>query len=220
MEKDIQKLIDDLRAQGAVGDEIKKRKIVTISKVPGSGGSEIADILAERLHLKIFERSIVTSLAEFTGTDKDAFSIITDVTGDSKDFWLYRIFGGGELSHDTIRRHLTNVIQALARSSDSILIGRGSHVALKDLADIRVRIIAPIETCIKRIMDKENCNKDEAIEIYKTETTASGKFVWNVFGSRLNDPTNFDLVINTEKIDDFNICADIIIDALEKSSVE
>ncbi len=217
MKEDIKELIATLRTQGAVSlDEIKKRTIVTISKTPGSGGREIANIVAERLALKVFERTIVTKLAEYTGTDKEAFSIIADITGDSKDFWLYRIFGGGELSHDTIKRHLTNVIQALARSSDSVLIGRGSHLALKDLADIRVRITAPMETCVKRIMEKEKCDKNEAEEIYKRESAASGKFVWSVFHSRLNDPTNFDLVINTEKVTDLNVCADIIIDTMER----
>ncbi len=216
--KDIQSLIDTLKNQGAVSvDEIKQRKVVTISKLPGSGGKEIAEIVARRLGLKVFDHTIVTKLAEYTGMDKEAFSIIADVTGDTKDFWLYRIFGGGELSHDTIKRHLTNVIQALARSEDCVLMGRGSHVALKDLADIRVRVIAPEDVCISRIMEKEGCSKEEATETYNKVAASSGKFVWSVFDSRLNDPTNFDLVINTEKMSDYELCADVIIAAMEKT---
>lgn len=217
MKKEIQQLIDALRSQGEVSlEDLKKRRIITLSKVAGAGGKEIAKIIADRLDLKIYDRTIITELAEYTGTDKEAFSIIADVAGDSKDFWLYRIFGGGEVSHETIRRHLTNVIQALARTSDCLLVGRGAHIALKDVADIRIRITAPMETCVERIMAAEKCNREAATAVYKKETGASGKFTWSVFSSRLNDPTNFDLIINTEKISDYETCADIIIDALGK----
>ncbi len=217
MQQDIKQLIDNLKTQGTISNEdAKKRTILTLSKVPGAGGREIAEIVAKRLGLDIYEKTIVTKLAEYTGTDKEAFSIIADVIGDSKDFWLYRIFGGEELSHDTIRRHLTNVIQALARSSNCIMIGRGSHIPLKELADIRIRITAPMDFCIDRIMKTEKCDKETATETYQRNLNASGKFVWNIFNSRLNDPTNFDLILNTEKLNNFEACADIIINAMDK----
>ncbi len=217
MEKEIKEVIDILKTQGTVpAADVKKNKTITISQLPGSGGREIADIIAKKMNLKVFEKTIITELAEFTGTDKEAFSIIADVTGDSKDFWLYRIFGGGEFSHETIRRHLTNIIQALASTGDAILMGRGTHIALKDIADIRVRIVAPKDVCIERLMEKMDCTKEEATEFFVTRSAASGKFAWSVFQSRLNDPTNFDLTINTEHIDNYETCADIIIDALKE----
>ncbi|MGZ8411051.1 MAG: cytidylate kinase-like family protein, partial [Hyphomicrobium sp.] len=79
-----------------------------------------------------------------------------------------------------------------------IIVGRGGHVILAGRDVLRVRIVGSVEACATRISDQEGASYAEAKRKVQDVNKRRGKFVWDMFHSRYNDPTNFDLIVNTD----------------------
>jgi len=63
---------------------------------------------------------------------------------------------------------------------------------------LRVRIVGSVEACATRISEEEGTSYAEAKRKVQDSVKKRGKFIWDMFHSRYNEPTNFDLVINTD----------------------
>jgi cytidylate kinase len=61
---------------------------------------------------------------------------------------------------------------------------------------------------------------EEAKEKVRESNRKRGKFVWDMFHRRLNDPTNFDLVINTDKLASMDPVVDMIIAMQEATGLD
>jgi cytidylate kinase len=99
---------------------------------------------------------------------------------------------------------LSTVIRGLYHTG-GVIVGRGAHVILAGRDVLRVRIVGSVEACATRVSEQEGISYAEAKRNVQETSKRRGKFIWDMFHSRYNDPTNFDLVINTDyfrKLDD------------------
>lgn len=85
-----------------------------------------------------------------------------------------------------------------------VLLGRGSHVVLSTSTALRVRITGTPEVCARRVAAAEGLSFDAALEKVKEINHNRGKFVWELFHVRTSEAHNFDLVVNTDRLVDFN----------------
>ena len=46
------------------------------------------------------------------------------------------------------------------------------------------------------------------------QNSQRGKFIWDTFQQRLNDPNTFDLIINTDHVTDKNKVVDVLVEAM------
>ncbi|MCL2673385.1 MAG: cytidylate kinase-like family protein [Alphaproteobacteria bacterium] len=210
------KLLELIRKHMESGKPDRTKNVFTLSGMPGAGSTEIARIMAKKLDLKIYNKEFIRDFSEFMGINRSAFDLVSEEKGDAKDFWLYRIFGGGEVTNEKIRQHLDKFFYALASMGNCIVVGRGGHVALKDVATLRVHIVCEKDVSIKRIMKRNSVSYQEAEQRYKKALASAGRFVWNIYNSRLNEAINFDVVINTTKLDDPEYVADMLIEAAQR----
>ena len=74
----------------------------------------------------------------------------------------------------------------------------------------RVCIIASPETCTERIAHKRQISQDDARKEVARFSDGRSRFVWKVFKKRLNDPTAFDLTINTDHLSKYEEVAEIM----------
>ena len=211
-QKDLHKLLEEVRGRMNGERPETARNVFTISGTPGAGTSEITAIIARKLGLDVYDKDIVQQLAQLSGTTEEAIKVVSDDSGDAKGFWLYRMFGGGSVTNEEIQRNLVNLFYALAAIGNCIIVGRGAHVPLAGLADLRIRITGSRANGVARIASREKVGKEEADNLYNKRLSSAGRFVWNVFGTRLNEPVNFDVVVNTDYHDDFEYIADALID--------
>lgn len=201
MESNINKAIEAIKKisatnfEGSIGS-----KVFAMSGCYGSGGEKISKLLAERLDLAIYNEDIITGIAKLTEADREAVKMVDDGIDQMSDFWLYRIINKKSFSHVSFKRHLINVVFSLARLGNCIIVGRGSHVILSNSAALRVRITSSESCCVERLMKELDIGKEEAKEKVKNAKKQRGKFLWKMFGSRLNDPTQFDITINTDRM--------------------
>lgn len=179
------------------------RPVVAVSRDHGSGGDEIARRLAERLGVPCYDQELVTHVAARLETDADVARMIDESVGKARDMWLMGLVTGRDLGLGTTKRHLVNVILSLAKEG-GVIVGRGAHVVLSTGAALRVRITGSPEVCARRLARAEGLDPDSALKRIKEINHNRGKFVWDLFHARTSDASAFDLVINTDRLDDWD----------------
>jgi len=105
----------------------------------------------------------------------------------------------------TTMRFLNQVILALARHGNMVIVGRGAFSVLGGLADVlNVRIQAPFAIRAQRLMEKERiADIDHASLLLKERDQARAEFIKSFFKIQwvaAPPASAFDLVIDTGKV--------------------
>ncbi|MEO5372719.1 MAG: cytidylate kinase-like family protein [Alphaproteobacteria bacterium] len=188
------------------------RPVVAISRDHGSGGDIIGAMLAQRLGVPAYDGIILDKIAERLKTEPESLRAIDEGVGEARDLWLYRMVTGVDVSPGTYRRHLVNVILSLSKLG-GVIFDRGAHVILSTSAALRVRITGSPEACAERVAADEKIDRETAVRRIEEVNHNHGKFVWDMFESRMNDPTAFDIVVNTDRLTDHENVVEMLISA-------
>ncbi len=187
-----------------------KQPVITISRDYGSGGDIIATRLCQRLHLPLYDEEVLRQVAGRLQDDPAIVRMLDEGFGRAKDMWLYRLFSGKDVSPDAYRDTLIKVVMSLGRLG-GVIIGRGAHVILQESCALRVRVAGSAEACAKRMADAGHGTYDEQLVQARDVNHRRGKFVWEVFHSRLSDAGAFDLTINTDRMGDFEDAVEMLV---------
>lgn len=184
-----------------------RQPVITISRDYGSGGDVIATRLAQRLGLTVYDEEVLQQVAARLQDDPEVVRLLDEGFGRAKDMWLYRVFSGKDVSPDSYRDTLIKVVMSLGRLG-GIIMGRGAHAILAESCALRVRVFGTPEVCARRM--SRVGSYEEQLAIARDIDHRRGKFVWELFGSRLSDAGQFDLTINTDRMADFEDVVDMI----------
>lgn len=187
--------------------------VVAIYRDYGAGGDHIARRLAKLLGVEIYDQEILDSVANAAGVDKDLMAELDDKVRHDRSAWVRGLFTTNTAYPENYRHHLVNAILGIAQNG-GIIMGRGAHIILSDHKCFRVRVIGSPERCAERIAKREAMNIDSARVKVASINKERGEFLWNMFHERANDPSLFDLVINTDKFDSTRAAADLIMVAM------
>ncbi len=190
------------------------RPVVCISRDYGTGGDEVARWLAERLGVAVYDRVIVDRIAQRLDAEPETMRALDAGASQFRDLWLYSLVTGQNLNADHYKRHLINVIVNIGRSG-GVILGRGAHLILAHSGALRVRITGSSDLCAKRIVEAEGIDFETARKRVEEVNHNRGKFLWDHFQERSNDPRTFDLIINTDHIEDRQKVVDMLIEALK-----
>lgn len=191
---------------------LPENPVIAISRDHGSGGEIIGAMVAQRLGVQLYDRIILDKIAERLKADPDSLRALDEGVGKTRDMWLYRMVTGVDVSPGTYRRHLVNVILSLARVG-GVIYGRGAHVVLATSAALRVRITGSLDICAERIAADEETDIETAKRRIEEVNHNRGKFVWDMFQCRMNDPTGYDLIINTDRLTDHEHVVEMLVSA-------
>lgn len=134
---------------------------VTISRAVGSGGSEVARLLAQKLGWPLFDKEILQAMA---GDDHLRAAVYDQL--DERDVgWLeesVRWLLDEESRRDDYFTRLTESVLAIARNGNAVFLGRGADLILPRDMGLRVRITAPREECIRNFANREQLSQSLA----------------------------------------------------------
>lgn len=198
----IQAIIRALEEPPARTRQVRK-PVVTVSRTIGSGGDYIARAVADRLGVELYDSGIINGIATEANVSPTLMSSLTERL-DAIDAWIYSAVFGKHVSRDEYVHFLSTVVRGLYHAG-GVIVGRGAHVVLAGRDVLRVRVVGSVEACATRISEQDGTSYAEAKRKVQESNKRRGKFIWDLFHSRYNDPTNFDLVINTDyfrKLDD------------------
>jgi cytidylate kinase len=164
--------------------------IVAISRELGSGGNAIAAAVAKALNFEYVEREILLQAAQMHGVPE---AKLADVDERRLSLW--------ERFDEEKRRYLILIeaaYYAFAEKGNVVTAGRGGPFFLRDVSHaLKVRIMAPFEVRVRRIMEREKLDqRAAAARVRNYDREMSGRIDY-LFGLDWTRPENYDLVINT-----------------------
>jgi cytidylate kinase len=173
--------------------------IVTVSHEMGSGGAELGTVLAERLGYRFVDQDMISQAARQYGVGEEKLSQVDE----TKPSFVERF-------DVETRRYITVLQSALldvAEQDNVIIMGRGGQVLLRGITHVlRLRLMAPFDLRVKRVMKKMAGQMGETVDVRTTaemvrrndqEKFGRMRYLYDVDWS---DPALYDAVLNTEKI--------------------
>jgi len=192
-----------------IKDQIEKWKkqtqthipVITISSEPGSGGRVIARGLAKRLGIDLFDRDIVKEIAESAHISGAVIETMEkDRLSGIKDF-IASLVNDRYLWPGVYLDHLMKVVAAIASHGNAIIVGRGANFLIPPEDRLSVRVIAPLEVRVKNVAKEFGVTREEAKRRVINRENRRSAFIRQSFNADVADPRNYDLVVNTQKLD-------------------
>jgi len=186
--------------------------ILAISHQMGSGGAEIAQLVAERMAYRVVGSMEFGELVVRYGLTADRATRL----GEAKPPLLER------LSAET-RLYLAVIQSALyefAEQDNVIILGRGGQWLLRGIPHaLRVRIIAPFDARVKHVSlalahGAQSANPDAVRDLVQRDDVDKRGRARYLFDSELDDPTLYDLLLNMERFE--NAAAVAVLERLLK----
>ena len=178
----------------------KPGPVITISREPGSGGSEVARRLARDLNMDLIGAQIIQKIAESADMSTRVIHSLDEKEVSTRDTWLDSLFETRHLWPDQYLYHLTKVIGTMGRQGNFIIVGRGAQYILPPEDTFRLRFIAPIEFKIANVMRDFGASKTDAEKyIIKTDSDRHA-YLRKYFNADVTDPSHYDMVVNTGKL--------------------
>jgi cytidylate kinase len=183
-----------------VPEEIKRIPVVTISREPGSGGRIVAQKLAERLRFEVFHQEVLHEMAKEAKISEQMLAALDERGLSILEDWISSLVNSRHLWPDKYLHHLMHVIGTIGKLGQAVVVGRGANFILPAERRFRVRIIASRKLRIQNVAREFGMTEQEAKRrVIKTESNRQA-FIRKYFNADIADPTNYDLVINTDTL--------------------
>jgi cytidylate kinase len=182
--------------------------IITIEREYGSGGGEIAQLVANRLGWKLWDQQLTEEIARLAHCSK----AVVEAREERNDPLYYRLFksflrGSYEgsmnapklnlVDSETILRITRRVVEQAAEKGNCVIVGRGSQQFLKDRPDtLRVFLYAPRENKVQRLL-KRGKSENEAEELVDTVDRERADFIQKYFSAEWPDRPIYHTMLNT-----------------------
>ena len=169
--------------------------VITVSRDYGSDGDIIAQKTAETLGYHLVDLKFIGTILGQYGYvefDKEYRNLPT--------FW--ERFDAERLQHrDTMVNMLNQVIQAVAKHGNVVILGRSGFEVLRGFTDVfHVRVQAPFPVRVERVMAQQELTFDEAEQMVKSKDKVRLAFVEEFYNVPWGSIQAFDLIVNTGKI--------------------
>ena len=186
---------------------IQQRPAIAISRQTGAGALTVANLIAQQLNVdfqgdpphpwNVFDRNLAQRILEDHHLSarmepyitEDAKHPLTDalesVLGLHPSFW-------------TVRQHTVETIRRLAARGNVILVGRGAGAITAQLPQVlQVRLVAPLADRVLNFANYHQLSPDKAARLVPETDERRRRYVRTYFDTDIEDPTNYDLTINT-----------------------
>jgi cytidylate kinase len=178
----------------------KPAPVITISREPGSGGSEIARKLAQELKMDLVGAQIIQKIAERADISTKLIESLDEKQITRRDDWLSSLIESRHLWVDDYLRHLTRVIGTIGKQGNFIIVGRGAQYILPPEDTFRLRFIADMEVKIRNVMRDFGSSREDSVKyVIKTDSDRRA-YLRKYFNADVTNPSDYDMVINTGKL--------------------
>ncbi|MCE5218226.1 cytidylate kinase-like family protein [bacterium] len=186
------------------------RDVITISRQWGSGGTNVASLVARELDFRFYDKELIDHVAETAGIDVAHVRQHDEHSPDVVSNLLLQLLEGHRPTETTYLRTLVKVMKQISKQGKAVIVGRAATCILQD--SFRVRILAPEALRVARIAELHDMDLKTARRKVLESDHERYQFVRGRFGCDPSNPMGYDLVINTEH---FTIeqAADIVIRA-------
>lgn len=197
--------------------------LVAVSGAYGAGGSVIGPALAERLGVPFLDRAIPLGVAFELGLPVDEADADDRVSGG----WLERVlrgFAGQDagapvdaepVTTEEFRRVTEEVLRRHTARGEGVVLGRAAVIVLRDdPRALRVRLDGPPERRIRQAMRLEGLDAPIAERRMRAADRTHAAYASRCYGADLADPSLYDIVLDSTRIDHETCIAVLVAAAL------
>jgi Cytidylate kinase-like family len=192
------------------------RSVVCISGPDGAEMREVAQGVAAKLEYAVVDEEIVFGAAEAADVDP---SVVADA--ERRKSFIERALTGAGAGGDSsavalaggMGYHVGNglgedlrglIVQAIEEAADRGKVVIAAHAASHALASrpdtIRVLVTASPETRRSRLAEEQGLDEKDAEKAIQRSDSARSDYLKRFYGARRELPTQYDLVVNTDRL--------------------
>ncbi|MCI1956677.1 MAG: cytidylate kinase-like family protein [Oscillospiraceae bacterium] len=200
-----------------------KHYAITIARGYGSGGRRIGKKLADQLNIDFVDRELLQLASIESGINEALFGEADERV--TKPLFLFKnrrknrvgdVLSpeqNGFISDQNLYNFQAKVLRSLIEKESFVVMGRAADFILKDYPNVlTVNIQASHEFCVQATRKKNGLSEKDA-DAFATKTDRYRADFYKYYTGRdWNDPANFDLCLNSERLGDGN-CIRLILES-------
>ena len=188
--------------------------VITMAREYASGGSEIAELVAKKLGVPLYNKELITLAAKKSGLTEEAIAASENQRSGSLIYSLYMMGNTLPLA-DQVYILQSNVIKELAAQGPCVILGRCADYVLRERANVlRTFVFAPLEQRIAAAKARaaEPKRDDRLWESTLAKHDRARASYYNYYTeNRWGEAKNYDLCLNAAL--GHEACADLIVQA-------
>ena len=153
--------------------------VITIAREFASGGSEIAQAVADKMGIPLYNKELITRAAKKSGLTEEAIAASENQRSGSLIYSLYMMGNTMPLA-DQVYILQSNVIRELAAEGSCVILGRCGDYVLRERPNVlSVFVYAPLEDRIQRAKARPGVKDlaDRQWEVQLPSTTAPAQLL-------------------------------------------
>ena len=179
---------------------MKEQIIITVGREHGSGGHYVAQLISEKLGIKLYDKEIVEGTATDNGFTRE---LVERMDEKPVNFFFSRRIGeySNSLEENVAQRTFDFIRAKLITGESFVVVGRCAEEVLKDEPNlIRVFISGDKADKLQRIMTTDGVDGAKADEIIRT-VDRRRKTYHNYYSEhKWGDSRGYDVVMNTSRL--------------------
>jgi cytidylate kinase len=186
--------------------------LITITQDYGCDGMEVAEKVAEKLGLNLFDDQKLHALIQKRGITPEEVGRLDEKAPGYWDFFF-------RSRPQVFLNILESVVYDVARTGEGVIVGHGSQVLLRNFdCAFHVRLFASAERRAEMLGLRQGLGREAALKLVRQRDRELAGFLKFAFRIDLEDPALYDLIIHTHKLD-ATAAADLIIAAERSESM-
>lgn len=174
-----------------------KYPIITIGREHGSGGRLIAQKVAEKLGIPLYDKKLIRMIAADSGLSEN---YVESAEKKRTSSFLYNIyFDSNNLPvDDQLFITQSNIIKQVAQEGPCVIVGRCGDYVLRDRDDcLKVFIYAPVEERMERVTDVYGEKTNDAKKYLEKYDKQRASYYNRFTETKWGDPHNYHLMLNS-----------------------
>ena len=201
--------IGGLRPEGSEFME-EKHFAICITRTCGSGGTEIGKMLADQLHISLYDRKLLQLASDDSGINERLFAA-ADM--DTRKTLLYRVSravysgqtippeSGNFTSDRNLFEYQAKVLHGLLEKESFVVLGRAADYVLADTGRaVGIYLSAGEDACLKREKERLQSGTFEANRRIRELNRYRSDYYRYHTGRKWKDPDNYDLCLRTDRL--------------------
>ncbi len=190
---------------------------IALSRLPHSGAGELGHIVADKLEFGFFGIEIVEHMAQELGIQRQMIALLDEHVRNVIDRYVADSFRRKAVTESTYLRQLLRTLTTLGEGGGAVILGRGSPYVLRPERTLRVLVVASRPYRLARLAAAGQLGEKKAEEQLEREDAERLEFIDHHFGVNPDDPTLYDLVVNTETLG-LDGASALVVDALRNKT--
>jgi cytidylate kinase len=186
--------------------------LITITQDYGCDGMDVAQKVAEKLGLNLFDDHKLHALIQKRGIAPEEVIKLDEKAPGYWDFFF-------KSRPQVFLNILESVVYEVARTGEGVIIGHGSQVLLRNFdCAFHVRLFASEGRRAEALGARQELSREAAIKLIRQRDRELAGFFKFAFRIDVEDPALYDLIIHTHKFD-AAAAAELIISAARSESM-